>query len=154
VRLIQTFLPYKSFESSARVLDDKRLGKQRVEIMQIMHALIRLQGHNDIKGGAIPWANHPATLMWKGFEHSLLRYQEAMCGEWIRRGFNDTCLEKTADLLLAQPGFQIIDDPRWLGLKKFHSPHRANLLRKDPDHYGKFGWSEEPAEGYFWPKHG
>jgi len=30
---MQTFLPYESFEKSAEVLDNKRLGKQREEIL-------------------------------------------------------------------------------------------------------------------------
>lgn len=36
---MQTFLPYKSFEQSAACLDNKRLGKQRVEVLQILKAL-------------------------------------------------------------------------------------------------------------------
>ena len=36
---MQTFLPYKSFEESAKVLDWRRLGKQRVEGMQIINAI-------------------------------------------------------------------------------------------------------------------
>lgn len=36
---MQTFLPYSNFSASARVLDDKRLGKQRVECLQILKAL-------------------------------------------------------------------------------------------------------------------
>jgi hypothetical protein len=36
---MQTFLPYNDFVKSARVLDYKRLGKQRVEGMQIINAI-------------------------------------------------------------------------------------------------------------------
>ena len=36
---MQTFLPYKSFEKSAKCLDYKRLGKQRIETWQIYSAL-------------------------------------------------------------------------------------------------------------------
>ena len=36
---MQTFLPYPDFAESAKVLDNKRLGKQRVECLQIMKAL-------------------------------------------------------------------------------------------------------------------
>ena len=36
---MQTFLPYESFKQSARVLDWRRLGKQRVEGMQIINAI-------------------------------------------------------------------------------------------------------------------
>jgi hypothetical protein len=147
---MQTFLPYRSFESSARVLDNKRLGKQRVEVMQIMAALVKLQVHTDTAN--IAWGNHPATKMWKGYEFALMSYQEAVCAEWARRGFNDTCRDKTKrmfDLLPEENRKPKV--PKWLGLKKFHSAHRANLLRKDPDHYGRFGWKEEPQEGYWWP---
>jgi hypothetical protein len=140
---MQTFLPYKSFVSSAKVLDNKRLGKQRVETLQIMNALVLNVG----------WVNHPATNMWRGHEAALMTYQEVICDEWaIERGFNDTCLDKTAAV------FHTLDDekrlfsvPPWLGLKKFHSAHRANLLRKDPIHYGRFKWPEKPVEGYWWP---
>jgi hypothetical protein len=31
---MQTFLPYPGFDESARALDDRRLGKQRVETMR------------------------------------------------------------------------------------------------------------------------
>ena len=36
---MQTFLPYEDFRESVRSLDDKRLGKQRVEAYQIISAL-------------------------------------------------------------------------------------------------------------------
>lgn len=51
---MQTFLPYKSFAESAACLDNKRLGKQRVEVLQILKAL-----HNPSYG----WQNHPAVKM-------------------------------------------------------------------------------------------
>ena len=38
---MQTFLPYADFAESARALDQKRLGKQRVEVIQIVRALTR-----------------------------------------------------------------------------------------------------------------
>jgi len=36
---MQTFLPYASFAKSAACLDNRRLGKQRVEAMQILKIL-------------------------------------------------------------------------------------------------------------------
>lgn len=36
---MQTFLPYPNFAASARVLDNRRLGKQRVECVQILKAI-------------------------------------------------------------------------------------------------------------------
>ena len=49
---MQTFLPYASFIKSAQCLDDKRLGKQRVECLQILKAI------KDVNYG---WRNHPAV---------------------------------------------------------------------------------------------
>jgi hypothetical protein len=36
---MQTFLPYPDFRESLQVLDNKRLGKQRVEAYQIISAI-------------------------------------------------------------------------------------------------------------------
>jgi hypothetical protein len=147
---MQTFLPYKDFESSARVLDDKRLGKQRVETMQIMHALVKLQVKTDT--AVVPWGNHPVTKMWRGHENMLMEYQDAICDEWDRRGFNDTCRAKTLNMFRLFPSsIATAEPPYWLGLKLLHSTHRANLLRKDPEWYGQWGWKEEPQEGYWYP---
>src|SRR3954467_500955 len=54
---MQTFLPVADFAGSARLLDTPRLGKQRVETLQILRA-IELPDYG--------WANHPAVLMWRG----------------------------------------------------------------------------------------
>ena len=52
---MQTFAPYADFEQSLRTLHLKRLGKQRVEVIQIVRALT-------VPGYA--WSSHPAVLMW------------------------------------------------------------------------------------------
>lgn len=36
---VQTFLPYEDFDKTASVLDRSRLGKQRVETLQLLKAL-------------------------------------------------------------------------------------------------------------------
>ena len=79
---MQTFVPFADFVASARSLDAKRLGKQRVEVIQIVRALT-------VPGYA--WSQHPATLMWKGYEEALGRYGITMCEVWLELGFGDTC---------------------------------------------------------------
>jgi hypothetical protein len=49
VDTIQTFLPYPDFEESAAVLDMKRLGKQRVENLQIIQVLTGTKVANTTK---------------------------------------------------------------------------------------------------------
>ena len=130
---MQTFLPYPSFSHSAKVLDYRRLGKQRVEAKQILNALR--------KGGA--WSRHPATLMWRGYEHALTAYMNAMINEWVARGYNNTMR------LLKVPKHHPL--PPWVGKRKFHSRHRSALLYKDFGFYSQYNWREEPVLDYWWP---
>lgn len=137
---MQTFLPYPSFRDSARVLDYRRLGKQRVEAKQILLALAN--------GGA--WANHPATKMWRGYHFALAAYGVSICEEWIARGYNDSLLSFFYDNGHASD--EPCTLPPWLGTPAFHASHRSNLLRKDPEFYGKYGWTESPDLPYIWPE--
>ena len=61
---MQTFLPHESFKKSLKVLDWRRLGKQRVEAHQVLNVLL---GRTETKG----WINHPITRMWDGYEQAL-----------------------------------------------------------------------------------
>ena len=127
---MQTFLPYNDFRKSAQVLDRQRLGKQRVETLQLLKALA-----GETKG----WVNHPAAKMWRGYENALVIYGVAMCDEWIKRGYKDTCRDK----ILAYRNYDTaVVVPKWLGREDFHASHRSNLLRKNPEYYSKFGWDE------------
>jgi hypothetical protein len=132
---MQTFLPYTDFVDTARCLDWRRLGKQRVEAMQILNILT---GKTNKPG----WRNHPAVLMWKGHEAALAQYMNIMIIEWVRRGYKNTM--QKVDLGNAYP-------PPWSLDEKFLSSHRSNLLRKDPVYYGKFGWTEPLDLEYVWP---
>ena len=51
---MQTFLPFSDFAQTAAVLDARRLGKQRVEVLQILRALTF-----DDYG----WRTYPAVTM-------------------------------------------------------------------------------------------
>jgi len=137
---MQTFLPYPNFEQSAQCLDNKRLGKQRVEVLQILNAL---------DGTSNGWINHPAVKMWRGHYQALCDYGITICLEWRRRGFKDTCLDKIeAKYCKSKPADYY---PLWLGNEDFHASHRSNLLRKNPEHYSQFHWSEPPTLPYIWP---
>lgn len=137
---MQTFLPYADFDQSARVLDNKRLGKQRVEAYQILKALTE---------PTYGWKNHPAVKMWKGYEQALAKYGESMCREWISRGYNDTLLNRIFTPITSQVREVIL--PPWIGDQSFHEAHQSNLLRKSKDHYSKFNWSVGDDLPYIWP---
>ncbi len=134
---MQTFLPDPDFTVSARMLDYRRLGKQRVEALQILRAL----------SGGGGWASHPATQMWRGYEPALRQYHDRCIDEWVARGYKNSMPH------LSPPGERLCDVPvpPWLGNAEFHASHRSNLLRKDAAFYGTYGWTEPHDLPYIWP---
>jgi hypothetical protein len=149
---MQTFLPYPDFARSAGVLDARRLGKQRVETLQIMRAL-------HVPGYA--WRNHPAVRMWRGFEEALAAYGLAICSEWTARGHADTCADKIVAELTAMTRRKRVRSqdelrardrlPPWLGRRALHASHRAALLRKDPEWYRRYFGAGRDDLLYVWP---
>lgn len=149
---MQTFLPSVDFDETARLLDQRRLGKQRVESLQVLRALTR---------ETYGWKHHPAVRMWAGHEEALCAYALAMCREWKRRGFADTVEETVRDdariagirrirsqRALAAAGLL----PAWLGDPALHLSHRAALVRKDRLQYAAaFDDVDDDAIPYVWP---
>lgn len=138
---MQTFLPYSSFFTSAYCLDFKRLGKQRVEAKQILNILMGRAKKNE--KGQVAWIHHPAVKMWCGYEVALGWYYNIILQEWICRGYKNS-------MPFEDLNGQLIFPP-WLGNPRFHSSHRANLLRKNFEYYSRFNWTEDPSNEYFWP---
>jgi Pyrimidine dimer DNA glycosylase len=148
---MQTFTPYSDFEATARALDTKRLGKQRVEVIQIVRALT-------VRGYA--WATHPAVLMWKGYEEALGRYGLTMCEVWTERGFGDTCANTIIQDLRAF-GIDSIRSagelatagalPSWLFDPELLRSHQSALVRKDPEHYRQQFPGVPDDLDYVWP---
>jgi len=136
---MQTFLPYADYKQTAQCLDYRRLGKQRIECKQILNAL---------SGNSKGWTNHPATLMWTGYEYELCRYATDICQEWIARGYKDQQLAWFAQETASHPP---TGKPSWLGDMNFHIAHRSNLLRKDFVFYNKYNWNVPNDMEYVWP---
>lgn len=143
---MQTFLPYPDFAESAAALDRQRLGKQRVEVVQILNVLHQV----DDKTG---WANHPVMKMWRGHEPQLCEYGIEICEEWTRRGYEDNCQAKIEwHLDCATSGDFTMEKPKWFGDVEFHLSHQSNLLRKDPEWYGKIFVGIPSDLPYIWPE--
>jgi len=138
---VNTFLPYPDFVSSVKSLDYKRLGRQRVEAMQLVNSTLKLAADPNAKVG---WANHPARTMWIGHLGALRLYHNVCIQEWVDRGYNNNM--KMYDL-----DFDDITMPSWLGDEDFHTSHRSNLLRKDPVFYRAQGWTDPDDLPYVWP---
>lgn len=133
---MQTFLPYADFIESVKVLDYRRLGKQRVETFQVLNVLL---DRTSTKG----WRSHPVTRMWAGYEEALKLYQNYTILEWIDRGYNN-------NMKFEQLDHDKIIYPPWFGKEEFHRSHRSNLLRKDYEYYSEY--FDEPSDlEYYWP---
>jgi len=136
---MQTFLPFADYAASAASLDQQRLGKQRVECLQILNALTR-PGYG--------WQNHPAVKMWRDHMQELVDYGVAICDEWVGRGYRDTCRDK---ILAFRAGATTPRPlPGWITPELCRS-HQSNLIRKKPEFYGpKFPGVSGDLE-YVWP---
>ncbi len=150
---MQTFLPYPDFLASAAALDQRRLGKQRVEAIQVLRGLTR-PGYG--------WRHHPAVKMWTGYEEALTRYGLDVCAVWCESGRADTCAATLVTDFAAARGGRIVrtqaeladagELPPWLGRDDLHLSHRSSLLRKAPEHYRpQFGNIPIDLE-YVWPR--
>ena len=137
---MQTFLPSPNAITSARILDSKRLNKQILECYQILNVL---SGKSPTGG----WRNHPAVLMWKGYERGLWQYVQAMIREAKLRGIrtenNEANLNKLKDQCWESWGStppSFWEDTN--KLMRVITTHRASLFDKDPAHYVKFGYAK------------
>jgi hypothetical protein len=156
---MQTFLPYPTHRESLQALDSKRLNKQILETYQILKVL-----SNESPSGA--WRNHPAVLMWKGSESELWRYGMTAITLAEYRGIKTDKNYANMKQLLQVAALRWGDaDPVWLTdskiLKRMNATHKANLYRKDPEHYYMFRdavdseYNKPCCEGcnYYWPTH-
>jgi len=160
---MQTFLPYADFELSAKVLDSKRLGKQRIEARDVLYIISRLEDQENLdwlpvslnfplskeelreRGDKIfrMFKNHPCCRMWLGHKEALVLYYDTVVREWKRRGY-----KHTLKLFRAKKNPPM---PWWIGYEPFHLSHQSNLLRKNPSHYGQFFPSVPSNLAYVWP---
>lgn len=148
---MQTFLPSLNFVRTAKILDYKRLGKQRVEGKQILNCL-HYRKNNDFymidKNGVRRrrgWIDHKAVLMWEGYEEALKEYINIIITEWINRGYVN-------NMELYDIDKSKLEYPHWLGDYDFHASHRSNLLRKKYEFYSKYHWIEPADLPYIWPQ--
>ncbi|MGQ1838418.1 MSMEG_6728 family protein [Kocuria turfanensis] len=144
---MQTFLPYPDFTRSARALDRKRLGKQRVEALQVLRAAT-VPGYG--------WYRHPATAMWTGHVPALVAYGRAMVDEWTARGGADSTAwqirEFAPEAWDRYPDDGVAHPPPWLGDDAFHRSHRSKLLSKDQELYRDVFPDDTAGLDYVWPE--
>lgn len=141
---MQVFRPYVDWWRSARVLDDRRLGKQRVETKQVMMAILRRMGL--ISDGKHGWLNHPITLMYynngRPYFRDLVGYFNACVEEWTRRGMKSSISISDIEHLIERAG-----SAEGQPLTTIHElEYRRVLILKDPEHYLRAFPREEVVE--------
>jgi hypothetical protein len=151
---MQTFLPSSDYRDSAEILDNKRLNKQILEGYQIMKIL---SGASE--SGA--WRNHPAVLMWKGAEYSLMEYIDQMVYEANNRGIKTE--KNVSNLKTLKASFSARwgkAKPVWQKPEHIYrvvESHKANLYRKDSIVYAEYrlDTADPCCEKclYYWPTH-
>ena len=164
---MQTFMPCENFDLTAQVLDDKRLNKQALEAWQIMMTNLKLDPNGEFREPR-GWVNHPAAVMWRGYEQALLAYIEAMVQEWVvNRHYKSTIFDKalnTFTVAVEHDLTEYTDElilPEWMlneiQFDKVQKTHRIALLAKNYGWYSQFRWPEDngfqppAAYEYYWP---
>ncbi len=116
---MQTFLPFTDFTLSITTLDYRRLGKQRVEALQIINSL------SDPNYG---YRHHPVKLLWANHVDALKYYCNLCIQEWELRGYNNSMDYYTLPEYVELPIFSM----------ELYISHQSNLLRKDHAHYSQY----------------
>ncbi|MCS7133323.1 MAG: pyrimidine dimer DNA glycosylase [Candidatus Caldarchaeum sp.] len=132
---MQIFRPYVDWTKSAAVLDDLRLGKQRVEAKQVINAFLRKLGL--INDGLKGWLTHPIVLLYfnggKPYLDDVIGFFNACVMEWKKRGKqNNLSLNDIKHLI------ERVEKTSGTPVTHVHEiEYRRILLMKDPKHYVK-----------------
>lgn len=155
---MQTFMTSSNFTEVSKMLDNKRLGKQRLESIDI-YAILQypnsVTNMNDRQKEYLykRYRHHPIVKMWKGYEKALLIYGLEMCKEWINRGFNSTIHTTFENELNKLKDVELIF-PDWINNIQLNISHQSNLLRKNKDYYIKYFNNVQDNLPYIWINRG
>lgn len=140
---MQSFVTDSCLLTCVKNLDNKRLGKQRLEGLQMLNSIY--------SGSTRGLFHNHCTKMWKNHPLALQAYINFCIQEWIFRGFKNTMK------IFPEYSEQM---PDWFYWKSLQRSHRANLLRKNLAFYkDKFIKTPQDYEilrpylycGYLWP---
>jgi hypothetical protein len=155
--MVNTFVTASTPEECASNLDNKRLGKQRVEAKQIID-ILESSHLNESKG----YSNHPIVAQWRGFTQALKVYYNAIFDEWEARGYKNDKLKRyeivqdpALSHLVTKPNEVVVMFPKWFFNPIIHLTYKCDLYRKKPEYYGKiFNFTSDEKEylnkGYIW----
>lgn len=151
-----------------KILDNKRLGKQRLEAKQILNILEYYDKH-----GIFPntgWIHHKIVKIWMGHTYALKVYFNKVIYYWKERGFQNSydyydVDEESCPIIpckfdgktaLFEQQANSMTFPLWYSYPPYYLSQRAALLMKDREYYlGQQLLTPEVEpyllKGYLWP---
>lgn len=145
---MQTFItstaddPQRAIVETFDMLDQSRLGKQRVEAYQILLAFEEHTKKSPTK--YTHWLSSPAVRMWEGHLPALTVYGAINCMRWRKLGHDDTLLgqfQLRRRVYLANDPDAVVW-PWWFGHPAMVRTHQAKLYYKMSPR-----WVEAYSEG-------
>ncbi len=155
-----------SFYFSLSCLDNKRLGKQRVEANQLISIITtrkQFNLHNEVNKYTLSqlkkqypeikfgWINHPATLLWEDYLEELKLYFNICIRVWTsRKNVKGQPMKNNMPFHKVLLREQYTRVPWFLTNTRFTNAHQSALMFKEPAHYKQFKWQVEPKLDYIW----
>ncbi len=124
---MMVWLPYESFEESARSMDSRTLTIQRFDAFRLLSAIT--------KDAPTGMRSTPCFLLWRDHPLWLASYGVAVSLEWERQANRPSELTNRFRDHLASVTDLTEPYPRWLGDSLLHLSHRSNMIRLSPEHY-------------------
>ena len=126
--MVNTFILTNSPVECMKLLDYRRLGKQRVEAKQIV---------DTIEKNTNGWKNHPVSKMWKNNIVGLKYYINCCIDEWVKRGYKNTMKKyDLSEYLLPDGTYDELKILPWFYFnKQIQESFKASLLRKNNEYY-------------------
>lgn len=152
--MVNTFILLNDIRAIAKLLDYKRLGKQRVEAQQMLESILSTSSSK--KG----FANHPVVKMWNDHPMALAHYLNYMIDEWIFRGYNNTMEKHKIDLEVKPHATDSSKDTiciqivfSWFDKIQDMQSDQKKLIHSEIYHVPKDSVKTiQDAERYFFPK--
>lgn len=119
------YMPYQDYRRSAKCLSDAHLREQRVSCMRVINVLCASQ-KRDREPWMADWENHLDAVLYaidatiEELRRRKLQGPHGICPWMLRKN---------------------TPEPSWLGESAYHDEVKQNLLKADPAHYGKMGWT-------------
>lgn len=141
--MLQVYMPFEDPALNIKVLHEDMVVSQCNVATTILKTL---------KGNSKGWEWHPGVRMWSGNEEYLAQYIYRLVRECTRT-FDFPDLYSIHVLALGYPKRSMMPEPPpwWMGDKRYHLGVMAQMIRQNPDWYGRIFKAVDPKTEQMWP---